>query len=69
VSGGEGLVKVDPLSLLETAHNLVHVSVLQHAIRLDLVLEEPLVIDDIDAAWSWNEGPRAGNGEVVAVLA
>jgi hypothetical protein len=50
VSRGEGLVEVNPLSLLETAHNPVHVLVLQHAIRLDLVLEEPLVIDDIDAA-------------------
>jgi hypothetical protein len=56
---GEGLVEVDPLPLFEAAHNLACLAALQRSIRFELVLEQSLARDDIDAARSWYESSRA----------
>jgi hypothetical protein len=54
---GECLIKVDPLLLLEAVDYPSSFATFQGSIRVELVLEQPLAGDDVDARRSRNECP------------
>lgn len=55
---GEGLVEVDPRSLVEAADNPPSLASFQRPIRIKLVFKNPLAGDDVRAWWSGNKIPR-----------
>jgi hypothetical protein len=56
--GAEGLVKVHPVALSEPPWDLTSLVTIKRAIRLELVVEDPLVGDDIGLRRPRNQFPR-----------